>query len=455
MHPKYRIHILKKPYDFSSGKMSSSKRRKTDNYDSDIKPKEPITSCILHATGIQHGQFTPFSRVKGSAGDKLTYLQTVCEKRLQEHTESPCRMTNICDMIPSNLDGIDLDTTGYHRGCYQHFIKNLDRLSSGSVPPKESSHGHSPRKSLSSENRVFPPECIFCEKCDIKINAGKSRRTERCTTFPVFQESYGGLKGESWRQIEPRALEMCKMRLHRLVQGEDLFAREAKFHKTCLSSFKLDYLSHCRKQIKEEECPSTSEQDPNTTAHEKAFDLVLHFLQKHVVTQKEVVLHTTIHKIYLQELQILGVVEPVYSSSNPRRRLENHEISAHIAFTKVDPGNAGFRRYNLIYNSSLSVSEAVGQAYQLGSKDALLDTANLLRGIIQKAFSDSTPLPWPPTADDLDKDPQEQLPHDILKFLNFVVTGSTDIDSCEKTKRVVLSIGQVNNIYINIKYITH
>ena len=73
-----------------------------------------------------------------------------------------------------------------------------------------------------------------------------------------------------------------------------------------------------------------------------------------------------------------------------------------------------------------------------------METARLIRGLIQKAFLDATPLAWPPTADDLDTTSMEkQLPPDLLKFLSFVVSGSADVDKCETTKRVILSIGQV------------
>lgn len=243
----------------------------------------------------------------------------------------------------------------------------------------------------------------------------------------MFHENAGNLKEPLWKQIESKALDLGKMRLYRLVQGADLFAREAKFHQSCLSSFKLEHLAHVRAKSKDAESASESKLDPDKTAHMKAFGVVLHFISEHVIAQKEVVLLTTLHKIYLQELQIMGVVNPVYTSRNLKNRLENHEISAHIAFTNVDPGNEGCRSYNLIYNASLSVSEAVAHAYQLGSKDSLMETARLLRGIIQKAFADATPLPWPPTADDLAQSPQEQLPQDLLMFLNFVVTGNTPV----------------------------
>ena len=186
----------------------------------------------------------------------------------------------------------------------------------------------------------------------------------------------------------------------------------------------------------------SAKQDKLKEAHKKAFDVILGFIYKHIVEQK-VVLLTSLHKIYVQELEIQGV-KTHYRSEKLKSRLENHKVGQHLAFAKVDPGTIGFIKYNLIYNSSMSVSDAVVQAFELGSKHRIMETVCFIRGLIQKAFSVATPLAWPPTADDLDTTSMEkQLPPDLLKFLSFVVSGSADVDKCEKTKRVILSIGQV------------
>ena len=87
----------------------------------------------------------------------------------------------------------------------------------------------------------------------------------------------------------------------------------------------------------------------------------------------------------------------------------------------------------------MSVAEAVAFAYKLGSKDKYEDVALLLCSSIQQAFKDSEPLPWPPSSDEL-------LPSDLLKFLNYVISGDADVERCEKTRRIVLSIGQVRHV---------
>lgn len=62
----------------------------------------------------------------------------------------------------------------------------------------------------------------------------------------MFKDKDGALKEPTGKQIEPRALELGNSHLHRKVQGEDLFAREAQFHPSCRSLFNLRYLNHLR-----------------------------------------------------------------------------------------------------------------------------------------------------------------------------------------------------------------
>ena len=42
--------------------------------------KQPAVHCIFHVTGIQHGNFTPLSNVKGSAIDKLFQLRNIRDR---------------------------------------------------------------------------------------------------------------------------------------------------------------------------------------------------------------------------------------------------------------------------------------------------------------------------------------------------------------------------------------
>ena len=73
-----------------------------------------------------------------------------------------------------------------------------------------------------------------------------------------------------------------------------------------------------------------------------------------------------------------------------------------------------------MYSSTINLADALTCAYQLGIADHLKDTALYFRQVIQKAFGESTDLPWPPTADELDKRAKNELPKELKKFLNLV-----------------------------------
>ena len=90
--------------------------------------KRSAVSCILHVSGIQHGDFTPLSNVKRSATDKVAQLHNIRHRRLIEPRDSPNRMEDVCNQIPEGLAGAYLEAIGYHRGCYQMFTKNQDHF---------------------------------------------------------------------------------------------------------------------------------------------------------------------------------------------------------------------------------------------------------------------------------------------------------------------------------------
>ena len=157
--------------------------------------------------------------------------------------------------------------------------------------------------------------------------------------------------------------------------------------------------------------------------------------------QNKVVQLASLRLLYIRELERNGFANLEYRSEKLKSRLENHVIHEWIAFAKVNPGDKGCITYNLVYSAGTSVADAV--AYMLGSKDKYEDVALLLHSVIRE-FKESKSHPWPPSADDLEvKSSDELLPPDLVKFLNYVISGDTNVEKCEKTRRIVLSIGQV------------
>ena len=81
-----------------------------------------------------------------------------------EPRDSPYRMDDVVNQIQT-LTGADLEAVGYPQGCYQKFTKNQNRLRGSATPSEIISKTRSLRNSLSpSASRLFPPECVFCEK---------------------------------------------------------------------------------------------------------------------------------------------------------------------------------------------------------------------------------------------------------------------------------------------------
>ena len=98
----------------------------------------------------------------------------------------------------------------------------------------------------------------------------------------------------------------------------------------------------------------------------------------------------------------------------------------------------------VLYRTSISVVEAVTHAYRLGSKDKFEDVALHLCSAVQGKFSESTPLPWPPTADELDaRASEEYLPTVLVKFLSTLLLDEANVEKSEKSRRLVLSLAQV------------
>lgn len=160
----------------------SSKRKLELSQQKNTKSLRSSRICFLHVEGIQHGDFTPLNKVRGLPDDKINQLNDIKKRRLAMPLGSPYRLEEICRRIPDNLNGIDIESNGFHRGCYQNFTKNLDRLQTYS---DETAKIHrSPRKQSSKETK-FPPVCIFCVKSECKHNG----KTERCTKFAVFKEN--------------------------------------------------------------------------------------------------------------------------------------------------------------------------------------------------------------------------------------------------------------------------
>lgn len=161
-----------------------------------------------------------------------------------------------------------------------------------------------------------------------------------------------------------------------------------------------------------------------------------------MVERKEVVQLRSLCNLYMETLENQGFPNPEYRSEKLTRRLQgDRDISHELAFSKVP--HRGCIESSLVYSSKITVDEAVGRAYKLGTTNQLQEAALTLHSLIIKSFKESKELPWPPTAQELDAPKiDELLPEHLVQFLSSVVTGMLDGEKCDKTQRLVYSIAQ-------------
>ena len=100
------------------------------------------------------------------------------------------------------------------------------------------------QKKILETSFLFPYEYIFCQSKQKKI---KGKVIHKLINFA----SYKG-KTAPWESIETKALELGDDHLYRQVQGQNLFAVKAWYHKECFSKFRLDHSNHIKSKEKKE-----------------------------------------------------------------------------------------------------------------------------------------------------------------------------------------------------------
>ena len=140
---------------------------------------EESVICIIHSQTVSdHGNCTSFEDGRYTPQQKLESLHKIRDMRLLEDVESTKRMQDVCELIPESVENLGTAKTGWHRGCYQKFTKNLDRLKAAaksSVPvsfepcstpgPSYSPRKRASKRSLEKSPFLFPADkCLFCDK---------------------------------------------------------------------------------------------------------------------------------------------------------------------------------------------------------------------------------------------------------------------------------------------------
>ena len=381
--------------------------------------------CIIHIPGIKHGSFTFFPNDPKERLKIFHVLQNVRDRRMAEPVTSAYRMQDTCQGIPDEVN----DKQGYHRGCYQRFTGNLNRLTKNidEVPSTSGVSASRPKRKAGMEQIIFEPDCIFCNKTSrIHLRKAGADTTEATASF----------ERDGWQNVLHVAEQNNHEWLLRRIRGYDLFACEAKYHPKC----RRQYIAN-PKSWRSSDFEATAEQSELEAAHDYSFRHVAKYIDETVVHGCKVVTLSSLRLMYIAKLDETRFANSNFRSEKLKRKLEKHPtLGPKLVFTKVQPQQSKVWPFYLVYSSSISVDEAVTAAYQLASKDAIKDVALLLRGIIQRAFKESEDLSWPPSMSSLEVT-DEVIPAALKRFLSLVISAVPTAAS-DRTERVIFSIGQ-------------
>ena len=399
-------------------KRGRPKRKAGKDEEESVVPAKLKQVCVVHYDASSCDNFTLLADVKNQQ-ERFQKIIEIRDLRLSQPTDSTYRMESVCRLIPTEIG----EGHGYHRDCYNHFTKNVERLKHTDSSKSKEIFQKVHRKISIDKVALFAKDCIFCNKEGlISIRKAGLKTTEMTQKFA----------SDGWKTIVQCAESKNDEKLLLRIRGYDLFASEAHFHPKCRKKYVQDP-HYWRSQDTE----AKLHQEEKESAHEKAFLKVCEVVSKEVIINQTVIKLTDLVQLYVKELEGTDFPNSNYRSEKLKNKLESI-YGQQIAFCKLD--TTGRFVALLVYNAKMTVETAIQSAFQLGSQNVLIEAASVLRDTIISTFENSNDLRWPPTADQID-DINDVIPSSLSHFLKFIFSGKVK-DTSTQVNRLVSSIGQ-------------
>ncbi len=394
--------------------MAPKKRKRDLSQTGDASASQTPKICVIHFLDSSGQGFTQLTE------DRLTKLLQIRQARLSLPVNSKQRLETQCTQIPDAVE----DGYGYHRDCHRRFTAHIKTTSTASeltcTSPRQLRVG-----AAESERCIFNPDCIFCNKDGIK----KVKQGAIWTTETTCKFEFGG--GQTILHVAEQKKDFD---LLRRIKGYDLFACEARYHRSCRRNYIRDPSSW-----QSSDAVATSHQAEMEAAHQNAFFAVCAVIDDNIIQQNAVMKLDDLRNTYIDSLRDTGHYNENYRSEKLKTKLVKR-YDKNLSFQPLRSEAGLFESY-LVFNSMTDVGKAVEQAYLLGRADKTRDVALALRSDIQTAHKDSEPLPWPPSARDLEHS-SVRLPADLEKFLQILITGKEAGKISSKNSRLIDSVGQ-------------
>ena len=170
------------------------------------------------------------------------------------------------------------------------------------------------------------------------------------------------------------------------VRDQDLRAREARYHNCC----RREYTRSSTRHTGHKDSESTQSQ----AAHNDAFQFICSYIQEHILVEGKVERLSMIQERYLSF--ILEKHPRFYNEKYKAYKLKDKlckYFGKKLSFWQPR------KKTDLVYAADIE-GEAVEAAFEFAASDErrLIETAMIIRRIINENRQESEPMPWPPSA---------------------------------------------------------
>ena len=237
----------------------------------------------------------------------------------------------------SSLNDIDTERLFYHKSCYKTYTSKIN-LEKFSVNEKLGNSSCSTDTELSVQTRSMSTlfdwsTCIFCQHRSYKGD----RQLRQIET------------DDRYKKIVETADQKRNFDIKLLISTEN-FKSKAFYHRACIANFLLN-------TPKKEE----TNEEPTLLVHDQAFERLLLSIDNDLIVHKKAFLMSYLLEMFCSFLPQDSPIK--YTSAKLQRRLEKHYGDSIVIQTQQGQG-----RSNIVYSSTISVSEAILAASHLKSE---------------------------------------------------------------------------------------
>ncbi|KAJ8023132.1 hypothetical protein HOLleu_38227 [Holothuria leucospilota] len=305
-------------------------------------------------------------------------------------------------------------------------IKISKQSSSSKGPTLRSSHSSKIPRPM-NKRHMFPDECIICK--ERKYHTDRFSRKRSIVKLITCEKIQGG-------QLLQAAEVKQDQELLEQIKGEDLVARELRYHARCYKQY-TNFLSRGH----------------SVTSHGKGYTAAFDKFSKDVITErlvkkKEILTLGKLNRLFIQIIKEVEGVDAPYRTWNLKRRLEttfpqlefvksgNRTMSDIVFASSVhaedmveklcdDTTSAESTTTDEEQNSVPQTSSSVQKQKSSNEIHTLFNAALIMKSTMSATKPPSQP--WPPSSKDLSiGEAKKFVPHQLYNFISWMVGASTD-----------------------------